>query len=54
MYRVGKSDKKQTVALIIPEPLPGMKELTAAVGEHWATMIYDAIEREQNWHPYIS
>ena len=40
------SDKKQTVTLIIPEPLPGMKELTAAVEEHWITMIHDAIEKE--------
>ena len=37
---------KQTVTLIIPEPLPGMKELTAAVEEHWVTMIHDAIEQE--------
>ena len=37
---------KQVVTLIIPEPLPGMKELTAAVEEHWVTMIHDAIERE--------
>ena len=38
--------KKQMVTLIIPEPLPGMKELTAAVEEHWVTMIHDAIEKE--------
>ena len=37
---------KQTVTLIIPESLPGMKELTGAVEEHWATMIHDAIEQE--------
>lgn len=37
---------KQVVTLIIPEPLPGMKELTAAVEEHWVTMIHDAIEQE--------
>ena len=37
---------KQTVTLIIPESLPGMKELTAAVEEHWVTMIHDAIEQE--------
>ena len=40
------SDKKQVVTLIIPEPLPGMKELTAAVAEHWVAMIHDAIEKE--------
>ena len=39
-------DKKRTVTLIIPEPLPGMKELTAAVEEHWVTMIHEAIEKE--------
>lgn len=39
-------DKKRTVTLTIPEPLPGMKELTAAVEEHWITMIHDAIEKE--------
>ena len=37
---------KQVVTLIIPEPLPGLKELTAAVEEHWVTMIHDAIEQE--------
>ena len=37
---------KQTATLIIPEPLPGLKELTAAVEEHWVTMIHDAIEKE--------
>ena len=37
---------KQVVTLIIPEPLPGMKELTAAVEEHWVTKIHDAIEQE--------
>ena len=38
--------QKQMVTLIIPEPLPGMKELTGAVEEHWVTMIHDAIEKE--------
>ena len=37
---------KQMVTLIIPEPLPGMKELTGAVGEHWVAMIHDAIKKE--------
>ena len=37
---------KQVVTLIIPEPLPGMKELTGAVEEHWVTMIHDGIEKE--------
>ena len=38
--------KKQMVTLIIPEPLPGMKELTGALEEHWVTMIHAAIEKE--------
>ena len=37
---------KQSVTLIIPEPLPGMKELTGAAEEHWITMIHDAIKKE--------
>ena len=37
---------KQVVTLIIPETLPGLKELTAMVEEHWITMIHDAIEQE--------
>ena len=36
----------QSVTLVIDEPLPGMKELTAAVEEHWVTMIHDAIAKE--------
>ena len=40
------SSNKQIVTLIILEPLPGMKELTAAVEEHWVTMIHDAIEKK--------
>ena len=40
------SYNKQVVTLIIPESLPGMKELTAAVEEHWVTMIHDAIQIE--------
>ena len=40
------SHNKQMVTLIIPEPLPGIKELTGALEEHWVTMIHDAIEKE--------
>ena len=42
----GSTLKKQIVTLIIPEPVPGMKELTGAVEEHWVTMIHDAIDKE--------
>ena len=38
--------KKQMVTLVIPEPLPGMKELTGALEEHWVTMIHAAIEKK--------
>ena len=38
--------KKQMVTLVIPEPLPGMKELTGALEKHWVTMIHAAIEKE--------
>ncbi len=41
-----RSQNKWTVTLVIPEPLPGMKELTGAVEEHWVTMIHDAIQIE--------
>ena len=37
---------KQSVTLLIDEPLPGMKELTSSVQEHWITLIHDAIEQE--------
>ena len=34
------------VHLLIPEPLPGLKELTAAVEEHWVRMIHEAIAQQ--------
>lgn len=37
---------KQSVTLLIDEPLPGMKELTSSVQEHWITLIHDAIAQE--------
>ena len=37
---------KKSVTLLIDEPLPGMKELTSSVQEHWITLIHDAIEQE--------
>ncbi len=44
--RENRNHNKQAVTLIIPEPLPGLKELTGAVEEHWITMIHDEIEKE--------
>lgn len=37
---------KSFVTLTIPEPLPGLKELTAAVEDHWISMIHRAIFEE--------
>ena len=42
------------IRLLIPEPLPGLKELTAAVEEHWVRMIHDAIaQQSQNGIHYF-
>ena len=38
-----QTDNNRVVCLMIPEPLPGLKELTGAVEEHWTRMIHDAI-----------
>lgn len=32
--------------LTIPEPLPGLKELTGTVEDHWSRMIHEAIARQ--------
>ena len=37
---------KRFVTLTINEPLPGLKELTAAVEDHWISMIHQAIFEE--------
>lgn len=37
---------KKLVTLVIPEPLPAVKELTSAVEEHWIEMIHKAIAEE--------
>ncbi len=37
---------KRLVTLTIAEPLPGLKELTAAVEDHWISMIHRAIFEE--------
>lgn len=37
---------KESVTLVIDEPLPSKKELTAAVEEHWTSMIHNAIAAE--------
>ena len=40
------TDSGRVVCLMIPEPLPGLKELTGAVEEHWTRMIHEAIAQQ--------
>ena len=49
-----QNEGDRIVRLLIPEPLPGLKELTAAVEEHWVRMIHEAISRQaQTGIPYF-
>ena len=41
-----QTDNNRVVCLMIPEPLPGLKELTGAVEEHWTRMIHEAIAQQ--------
>ena len=43
---VSQTDSDKIVCLIIPEPLPGFKELTGSVEEHWTRMIHEAIAQQ--------
>ena len=43
---VSQTDSDKMVCLVIPEPLPGLKELTGTVEEHWTRMIHDAIAKQ--------
>ena len=43
---VSQTDNHRVVCLMIPEPLPGLKELTGAVEEHWTHMIHEAIAQQ--------
>ena len=43
---VSQTDNHRVVCLMIPEPLPGLKELTGAVEEHWTRMIHEAIAQQ--------
>jgi len=43
---VSQTDNNRVVCLMIPEPLPGLKELTGAVEEHWTCMIHEAIAQQ--------
>ena len=41
-----QTDSDRVVFLVIPEPLPGLKELTGTVEEHWTRMIREAIDQQ--------
>ena len=43
---VSQTDNNRVVCLMIPEPLPGLKELTGAVEEHWTRKIHEAISQQ--------
>lgn len=43
---VSQTDNNRVVCLMIPEPLPGLKELTGAVEEHWTRMIHEGIAQQ--------
>ena len=43
---VSQTDSDNMVCLVIPEPLPGLKELTGTVEEHWTRMIHEAIAQQ--------
>ena len=38
-----QTDSDKMVCLVIPEPLPGLKEQTGTVEEHWTRTIHEAI-----------
>ncbi len=42
---VSQTDSDKMVCLVIPEPLPGLKELTGTLEEHWVRMIHEAIAK---------
>ena len=43
---VSQTDSGRVVCLVIPEPLPGLKELTGTVEDHWARLIHEAIAQQ--------
>ncbi len=43
---ISQTDSDRVVCLVIPEPLPGLKELTGTVEEHWTRMIHEAIAQQ--------
>ena len=43
---VSQTGSDKMVRLVIPEPLPGLKELTGTVEEHWTRVIQEAIAKQ--------
>ena len=43
---VSQTDSDKMACLVIPEPLPGLKELTGTLEEHWTRMIHEAIAKQ--------
>jgi hypothetical protein len=43
---VAQTDSGRVVCLVIPESLPGLKELTGTVEDHWTRMIHEAIAKQ--------
>ena len=43
---VSQTGSDKMVCLVIPEPLPGLKELTGTLEEHWVRMIHEAIAKQ--------
>ena len=43
---VSQTDSDKMVCLVIPEPLPGLKELSGALEEHWVRMIHETIAKQ--------
>ena len=41
-----QTDSDRVVCLVIPEPLPGLKELTGTLEEHWTRLIHEAIAKQ--------
>ena len=51
---LSQTDMKGYVSLVIPEPLPGLKELTGKVEEHWIQTIHEAIvQKAKTGIPYF-
>ena len=43
---VSQTGSAKMVCLVLPAPLPGLKELTGTLEEHWTRMIHAAIAKQ--------